>query len=161
MPSIEWNLIGRTNELQVNVRKVERSNEPRQLRKLTFGHVSLSTSPPPPPPPPPSKDSDQPAHPRSLIRILTGRILDSLRCKISYGQRSLWLNCANAQADFSLRWAIISLGTVLTLGLEYWKKFSPSHFSAKMPITSLQNYISVYWTNINYVMEEYHKRHLC
>ena len=30
-----------------------------------------------------SEDSDQPAHSRSLIRIFTGRILDSQGCKVS------------------------------------------------------------------------------
>ena len=31
----------------------------------------------------PSEDSDQPAHSRSLIRIFTGRMLDSQGCKVS------------------------------------------------------------------------------
>ena len=31
----------------------------------------------------PSEDSDQPVHSRSLIRIFTGRDLDSRRCKVS------------------------------------------------------------------------------
>ena len=38
----------------------------------------------------PSEYSDQPHHSRNLIRIFTGRILDSQRCKVSsYGQRRL------------------------------------------------------------------------
>ena len=53
-----------------------------------------------------SEDSDQPAHSRSLIRIFTGRILDSQGCKVSScGQRRPWSDCADAQADLSLRWA--------------------------------------------------------
>ena len=61
---------------------------------------------------PPSEDSDQPAHSRSLIRIFTGRILDSQGCKVSpCGQRRLKSDCADAQADLSLRWAHISEGT--------------------------------------------------
>ena len=39
----------------------------------------------------PSEDSDQPAHSRSLIRIFTGRILDSQGCEVSsWRQRKLW-----------------------------------------------------------------------
>ena len=42
-----------------------------------------------------SEDSDQPAHSRSLIRIFTGRILDS---KVSsWGQRRLWSGCVDAR----------------------------------------------------------------
>ena len=59
-----------------------------------------------------SEDSDQPAHSRSLIRILSGRILDSQGCKVSScGQRRLWSDCADAQADLSLRLEHISEGT--------------------------------------------------
>ena len=63
----------------------------------------------------PSEDSDQPAHSRSLIRIFTGRILDSPGCKgckvSSHEQLRLRSDCADAQADLSLRWAHISEGT--------------------------------------------------
>ena len=59
----------------------------------------------------PREDSDQPAHSRSLIRIFTGCILDSQGCKdSSCGQRRLWSDCADAQADLSLRWALMSEG---------------------------------------------------
>ena len=52
----------------------------------------------------PSENSDQPAFLRSLIRIFTGRILDSPKCKTSSCRRQgLWSNCADAQADLSLR----------------------------------------------------------
>ena len=65
----------------------------------------------------PSEDSDQPAHSRSLIRIFTGRFLDSQVCNVSLcGQRKLWSDCADAQADLSLRWAHISEGTFSHVG---------------------------------------------
>ena len=60
----------------------------------------------------PSEDSDQPALSRSLIRIFTRRYLDSQWCKVSScGQRRLWSDCADAQADLSLRWALMSVST--------------------------------------------------
>ena len=60
----------------------------------------------------PSEDSDQPAHSRSLIRILTGRILDNQGYKVSScGQRRLWSDCLDAQADLSLHWTHLSVRT--------------------------------------------------
>ena len=54
----------------------------------------------------PSEDSDQPAHPRSLIRVFTGHCVDSQGSKTSSGgQRRLWSDCANAQTDPRFRWA--------------------------------------------------------
>ena len=54
----------------------------------------------------PSEDSDQPARSRRLIRIFAGHILDSQGCKVSScGERRLWFDCADSQADLSLRWA--------------------------------------------------------
>ena len=55
----------------------------------------------------PSEDSDQPAHSRSLIRIFTGRILDSQGYKVFFScrQRRLCSDCADAQAYLNLRWA--------------------------------------------------------
>ena len=54
----------------------------------------------------PSEDSDQPGHPPSLISIFAVRSMGSFRPKLpSCGQRRLWFDCANAQADLSLRWA--------------------------------------------------------
>ena len=50
----------------------------------------------------PSEDSDQPAHPRSLIRVFTGHSLGSQGSKASSGgQRRLWSDCADVQADLS------------------------------------------------------------
>ena len=54
----------------------------------------------------PSEDSDQPGHPPSLIRVFA---LLSMGSKVpelsSCGQRRLWSDWADAQADLSLRWA--------------------------------------------------------
>ena len=48
----------------------------------------------------------------SLIRIFTGRIFDSQGGKISScGLWRLWSDCADAQADLSLRWAYMSDST--------------------------------------------------
>ena len=59
-----------------------------------------------------SEDSDQPAHSRSLIRIFTGRILDSQGCEdSSCGQRRLWSDRAEAQSDLSFRWVHKTRGT--------------------------------------------------
>ena len=53
----------------------------------------------------PSADSDQPAH----------SCTDSQGCRVSScGQRRLWSDCADAQADLSLRWAHMSEGVFLT-----------------------------------------------
>ena len=54
----------------------------------------------------PSEDSDQPGYPPSLIRVFAVRMKKAL--VISYplgGQRRLWSDWADAQADLSLRWA--------------------------------------------------------
>ena len=54
----------------------------------------------------PSEDSDQPGHPPSLIRDFAVRTVGSKGPKLSsFGQRRLWSDCADAQADLSLRWA--------------------------------------------------------
>ena len=56
----------------------------------------------------PSKDSDQPVHPPSLIRVFAVRMKKA--CVLSYplsAQRRLWSDRADAQADLSLRWAHI------------------------------------------------------
>ena len=51
----------------------------------------------------PSEDSDQPGHPPSLIRVFA---MGSEGPKLSScGQRRLWSDWADAQADLSLRWA--------------------------------------------------------
>ena len=53
----------------------------------------------------PSEDSDQPGHPPSLIRVFAVRSMDSWGPKISScGQRRLWSDWVDAQADLCLRW---------------------------------------------------------
>ena len=53
----------------------------------------------------PSKDSDQPGHPPSLIRVSNIRSMDSEGSKVSScRQRRLWSDWADAQADLSLCW---------------------------------------------------------
>ena len=54
----------------------------------------------------PSEDSDQTAHPRSLIWIFTGLILDRQVPKFLHADNGNedWLYCTDAQADLSLRW---------------------------------------------------------
>ena len=54
----------------------------------------------------PSRDSYQPGHPPSLIRVFA--VLMKKPCVLSYplsAQRRLWSDWADAQADLSLRWA--------------------------------------------------------
>ena len=54
----------------------------------------------------PSDDLDQPGHPPSLIRVFAVHSIGSLGPKVSScGQRRLWSDWADAQADLSLRWA--------------------------------------------------------
>ena len=54
----------------------------------------------------PSKDWDQPGHPPSLIRVFVVHSMGSSAPKFSScGQRRLWSDWADAQADQSLRWA--------------------------------------------------------
>ena len=61
----------------------------------------------------PSKDLDLHVHASSLIKTLAWHILDSQECKVSSsGQQRLGLDCADVQADLSLRWARTSDGTI-------------------------------------------------
>ena len=54
----------------------------------------------------PSEDSDQPGHLPSLIRVFAVRSMGSLGPTVSScGQRRLWSDWADAQADLSPRWA--------------------------------------------------------
>ena len=54
----------------------------------------------------PNEDSDQPGHPPSLIRVFDVRSVGSLGSSFaSGGQRRLWSDWADAQADLCLRWA--------------------------------------------------------
>ena len=54
----------------------------------------------------PSEDPDQPGHPPSLIRVFAVRSVGISRPKrSSCGQRRLWSDWTDAQADLSLCWA--------------------------------------------------------
>ena len=54
----------------------------------------------------PSEDSDQPRHPPSLIKVFAVCLMGSKGPKISScGQRRLWSDWADDQADLNLRWA--------------------------------------------------------
>ena len=54
----------------------------------------------------PSEDSDQPGHQPSLIRVFAMSSMGSWRPSVSScGQRRLWSDWADTQADLSLRWA--------------------------------------------------------
>ena len=53
-----------------------------------------------------SKDSDQPGHPPSLIRVFAVRSMGNKGPNLSScGQRRLWSDWADVQPDLSLRWA--------------------------------------------------------
>ena len=52
-----------------------------------------------------SVDSEQPVHPPSMERVPSCPFLDSPRSiEGTCDQRRLWSDCADAQADLSLRW---------------------------------------------------------
>ena len=54
----------------------------------------------------PSEDSDQPGHPPSLINVFAVRSVGSWGPNVSScGQRRLWSDWADVQADLCLRWA--------------------------------------------------------
>ena len=53
-----------------------------------------------------SRDSDQPVHSSNMSRVLVYPYLDSLEVvEGTCDQRRLWSDCADAQADLSLRWS--------------------------------------------------------
>ena len=56
---------------------------------------------------PPNRGSNQPAHPRRLIRIFV--VHTKKLCKRD--QWRFWSDCANAQSDLNLRWAHVSKST--------------------------------------------------
>ena len=57
-----------------------------------------------------SKDSDQPAHPPSMARVLVYPSLNSLNAvEGTCDQQRLWSDCTDAQADLSLRWSHVLL----------------------------------------------------
>ena len=69
----------------------------------------------------PNEDSDQTAHPRSLIRVFVVRlrklcILDYPKCT----EWRFWSDCANAQAGPKLHWEHISEGTFSDVVDQIW-----------------------------------------
>ena len=57
-----------------------------------------------------SKDSDQPVHPPNMPKVLVYSSLDSPGAvEGTCDQRRLWSDCADAQADLSLRWSHVFL----------------------------------------------------
>ena len=66
-----------------------------------------------------SEDSGQTEHLHSLIGSFTGRLCDIQGCNASSsGQRRLWSDCADAQAD--LRWAHMSKGTFSHVAVRFY-----------------------------------------
>ena len=60
----------------------------------------------------PIDDSDQSAHPHSLIRVFVVRV--KKLCVLGYpkcSQWRFWSDCADAQVDLNLRWVYMSEGT--------------------------------------------------
>ena len=66
------------------------------VRKRTFWHA-------------PSEDSNQPAHPHSLLRVFV--VCMKKLCILGYPKCAQWRfrsDCTNAQSDLNLRWAHMS-----------------------------------------------------
>ena len=80
----------------------------------------------------PIKDSDHPAHPRSLIRVLDGR---SLGCQGSYvssgGTLRLWPDCVDAQTDLNLHCAHIETCTLCRVPV-YGRKIGMTSQASKV-----------------------------
>ena len=94
----------------------------------------------------PSEDSDQPGHPPSLMRVFAVRSIGSKGPKCSScGQRRLWSDGADAQADLSLRWAHSHfVGVVISwLNCEHWSVLFVTICNAK-PTNNGQTFI---WTS--------------
>ena len=69
----------------------------------------------------PSKDSDQPGHPPSLIRVFAVRSMGSEGPQLSScGQQRLGSDWADAQADLSRRWACTQISSVILLQKLNW-----------------------------------------
>ena len=69
----------------------------------------------------PSKDSDKLGHRPSLIWVFTVRSMGSWGPKVSScGQRRLWSDWADAQADLSLRWAYTHFVGFVMSWLKLW-----------------------------------------
>ena len=72
-----------------------RRNEKQTMTNKTYNKTCVT-----------SKDSNQPVHPSSMARVLVHPSLDSPEAvEGTCVQRRLWSDCADAQADLSLRWS--------------------------------------------------------
>ena len=73
----------------------EKTNEPKYQKKY------------------PNEDSNFPAIPRGLIRVLVGRMKKLCNSGLpKCAQWRFWSDCANAQSDLNIRWVIMSDGTL-------------------------------------------------
>ena len=88
----------------------------------------------------PSEDSDQPGHLLRLIRVFAVPLMGSSGPKLSScGQRRLWSDRADAQADLSLRWTHSHFLLVLSWGssnLCVMGKLSVSSCNSRVPYMS-------------------------
>ena len=106
----------------------------------------------------PSEDSDQPGHPPCLTRVFTVRLKDSQGPNaFSGGQRRLWSDWADAQADLNLRWAhVILLGFVM-LQLIYtwlWRRLDAqvkNRIKTSCPGSELENWTSANATTVMFL----------
>ena len=96
----------------------------------------------------PSEDSDQPWYPPSLIRVFAVRIKKAW--VLSYplsAQRRLWSDCADAQADLSLRWAHRHFVSFVMSRLK-WRSLSPTIIMKMWKILMMlqRNYeVKIWW----------------
>ena len=67
----------------------------------------------------PSEDSDQPWHPPSLIRVFAVHMKKAWVLNYPLSASELWSDCADAQADLSLRWAHSHFVGFVMSGLKY------------------------------------------
>ena len=91
----------------------------------------------------PSRDSDQPGHPPSLIRVFAVRMkkLWVLNYPLS-AQRRLWSDWADAQADLSLRWAHTHFVVLSWCGSNSLEAYYSSH-NISYKLCGLKKYWSI------------------
>ena len=109
----------------------------------------------------PSEDSNQPAHPRSLIRVFVVRLwklclIANQKCT----QWRFWSDCANAQSDLNLRWAHMSKSRGTLSGVKAHRiimcTIDFSHTQRKCFFKGFTTLISsCYMHNENLGMQEY------
>ena len=93
----------------------------------------------------PSEDSDQPGHPPRLIRVFAVHSMGSKGLKLSScGQRRLWSEWADVQADLNLRWARMPFCNHVMPWLIWqrpqWMKTKPFHYSLmKQNLSKISN----------------------